>query len=142
MTAFPGLATSPRLHHVGIVQPDLEAADAYIALFDQEEAYRGYVEPFECWCIFLKAPEGNAQVELVVPTGGPLEKFNKGAGGLHHYAFETPDLAATMAAMTAKGAGWLRPDPVKGAGDFICNFLSPIATRGVIVEYIQPLATS
>jgi len=26
---------------------------------------------------------------------------------------------------------------VKGAGDFICNFLSPIYTRGAIVEFVQ-----
>ncbi|MEL7171485.1 MAG: VOC family protein [Pseudomonadota bacterium] len=133
------LPKAPKLHHVGVIQPDLEAAEAYAALFGQEEEYRGYVEPFECWCIFLKCPPGGTAVELVVPTGGPLAKFNRGAGGLHHYAFETPDLAGLMAEFAARDVRMLEETPVKGAGNFLCNFVHPISTRGVIVEYIQPL---
>lgn len=133
------LPAAPRLHHVGVIQPDMEAAEAYMALFNHEEDYRGYVEPFECWCIFLKAPAGNAAVELVVPTGGPLAKFNRGAGGLHHYAFETTDIRALQAELAERDVRMLEPEPVKGAGNFLCNFIHPIATRGVIVEYIQPL---
>lgn len=130
---------APKIHHVGIVQPDLEAAAAYMALFGHEEDYRGWVDAFKCWCIFCEAPEGGAAVELVVPEGGPLAKFNRGAGGLHHYAFETPDLRALMADLSARDIRMLEPEPVKGAGDFLCNFVHPVSTRGVIVEYVQPL---
>lgn len=136
MTLLPA---APKLHHVGVIQPDMEAAEAYMALFGHEEDYRGYVEPFQCWCIFLKAPAGNAAVELVVPTGGPLAKFNRGAGGLHHYAFETPDIVGLQAELAAKDVRMLEEAPVKGAGNFLCNFVHPVSTRGVIVEYIQPL---
>ena len=80
-----------------------------MALFGHEEEYRGEVPEFECWCLFMKAAQGQPTVELVVPTGGSLARFNRGAGGLHH------------------------------SGNFLCNFLSPIATRGVLVEYVQPL---
>ena len=52
------LSVLPNLHHVGIVQPDMEAADEFIKLFGYEEDYRGFVESFQCWCIFLKAPAG------------------------------------------------------------------------------------
>ena len=111
-----------------------------MALFGHEEDYRGYVPEFECWCLFLRpdAP-GAAAVELVVPTGGPLARFNKGAGGLHHYALETDDIRALQAELAARDIQMLRPEPVKGAGDFLCNFVSPIATRGVLIEYVQPL---
>ena len=71
--------------------------------------------------------------------GGPLEKFNRGAGGLHHYAFETPDIAALQEALAARDVRMLEPEAVKGAGNFLCNFVHPVSTRGVIVEYIQPL---
>jgi catechol 2,3-dioxygenase-like lactoylglutathione lyase family enzyme len=134
------IAASTRLHHVGVIQPDMAAAEAYMDVFGHEEDYRGYVAPFRCWCIFLKTAEpGAAAVELVVPDGGPLAKFNKGAGGLHHYAFVTADIRALQAAFAARDAPMLEPEPVRGAGDFLCNFLHPIATRGVIVEYVQPL---
>lgn len=136
------LAASRRLHHVGVVVPDMDAALAYMAVFGHEEDYRGQVPEFECWCLFLKAPEGGPAVELVVPTGGSLARFNRGAGGLHHYAFVTPDLRALARAFAAEGASMLHPEPVKGAGNFLCNFLSPVATRGVLVEYVEPLAPS
>lgn len=132
-------STGLKLHHVGIVMPDMEAAADYMALFGHTEDYRGYVAPFQCWCIFLAAPPGQPSVELVVPDGGPLGRFNKGAGGLHHYAYETPDIAALQAGFAARGIRMIEPHAVKGAGNFLCNFLQPIATRGVIVEFVQLL---
>lgn len=139
MDATGILAASQRLHHVGIIQPDMEAAEAYMVVFGHEEDYRGYVPEFECWCLFLKAPAGGPSVELVVPTGGSLARFNRGAGGLHHYAFATPDIRALAAAFAVRDAAMLHPAPVKGAGNFLCNFLSPVATRGVLVEYVELL---
>jgi methylmalonyl-CoA/ethylmalonyl-CoA epimerase len=130
----------PKLHHVGIVLPDMEAAAAYVQVFGHVEDYRGYVEAFECWCLFLQAPPGQPAVELVVPTGGTLARFNRGAGGLHHYAYEVPDLRALQADFAARDMKMLQPEPIKGAGNFLCNFLSPMVTRGVLVEYVQLLA--
>lgn len=108
-------------------------------IFGHSEDYRGYVEPFECWCIFCTALSGGGAVELVVPTGGSLARFNRGAGGLHHYAFETPDLQALQNDLAARNVPMLHAEPLKGAGEFLCNFVSPVATRGVLVEYVQPL---
>lgn len=133
------LPSAPKLHHVGVIQPDMEAAEAYMKVFNHEEDYRGWVEPFQCWCIFLKAPAGEAAVELVIPEGGPLAKFNRGAGGLHHYAFLTDDIVALQKEFATRDVRMLEDAPVKGAGNFLCNFVHPIATRGVIVEYIQLL---
>lgn len=133
------LQAAPVLHHVGIVQPSMEDAEAYMALFGQEEDYRGWVEAFSCWCVFLRAPEGGAAVELVIPEGGPLERFNKGAGGLHHYALETPDLAALQDELARRDVRMLLDEPTRGAGDFLCNFVHPVSTRGVVVEYVQLL---
>ncbi len=127
------------LHHVGIVQPDMAAAEDFMAVFNHREDYRGYVPEFDCWCIFCAAPLGGPAVELVVPVGGSLARFNHGAGGLHHYAFETPDIRALHAAFSARDMPMLHAEPVKGAGAFLCNFLSPVVTRGVLVEYIEVL---
>jgi len=118
----------------------MEAAAHYMAVFGHEEDYRGYVDAFECWCLFLKAPSGQPAVELVVPEGGSLARFNRGAGGLHHYAYEVADIRRLQADFAARDMAMLQPAPVKGAGDFLCNFLSPVATRGVLVEFVQPIA--
>lgn len=129
---------SRKLHHVGIVVPDWDAADEYLARFGHREDYRGEVPEFECWCLFCVAPPGQPTVELVIPTGGSLARFNKGAGGVHHYAYEVDDIAATAAELLRKDLPMVRPEAVKGAGDFLCNFLSPIGTRGLLVELVQP----
>ena len=139
MIDAPNLSASLKLHHVGVVQPDMAAAETFMTLFAHTEDYRGYVEEFECWCIFCVPPPGGTAIELVVPTGGSLAQFNRGAGGLHHYAFETSDIHTLTHDLAARDMPMLREVPVKGAGDFLCNFVNPVATRGVLVEYVQLL---
>lgn len=125
------------LHHVGIVLPDLADADAFIARQGLAESYRGFVEPWSCWCIFT-IPAAGAAIELVVPEGGPLARFNKGAGGVHHFAYQVDDIAAATAWAEARGMRMIEPAPIKGAGDFWCNFLTPASTRGINIELVQP----
>jgi catechol 2,3-dioxygenase-like lactoylglutathione lyase family enzyme len=127
---------APRLHHVGIVQSSEADAKTLMTLLGLEEDFRGYVETWSALCIFTK-PMGGSPIEFVIPNGGPLERFNKGAGGLHHIALQVDDLEALTRRLAAKNISLLEPEPVKGAGDFICNFLSPIYTRGAIVEFVQ-----
>ena len=124
------------LHHVGIVQPSEEDAQTMMATLGLEEDYRGFVPQWSALCIFARAAKGSL-IEFVVPRGGPLERFNKGAGGLHHIALEVPDLLETMRDYESRGMRFLEKEPVKGAGPFLCNFLGPAATRGVIVEFVQ-----
>ena len=138
MTA-PALPLNSPLHHVGIVQPDEDAVAMQMEVLGLSESYRGYVPQFHALCIFTDAVNGGSPIEFVVADGGPLVKFNKGAGGIHHVAFEVPDIAALMADFETRGHRMIEPDPVKGAGNFLCNFLSPVATRGIIVEYVQML---
>lgn len=130
----------PPLHHVGIVQPSEEDAQTLMALMGLEEDYRGFVPQFSALCIFTKRSSGSP-IEFVVPDGGPLEKFNKGAGGLHHIALEVPDLDALARDLARQEMRLLEPEHVKGAGPFLCNFLSPVYTRGVTIEYVQLLET-
>jgi hypothetical protein len=124
------------LHHLGILQPTEADALEQMSLLGLEEDYRGYVARWSALCIFTKATRGS-QIEYVVPNGGALAKFNKGAGGIHHIAFDVANLAEMERKLNAEGMKFIEKHPVKGAGQFICNFLSPVYTRGLIVEYIQ-----
>lgn len=133
------MIASPPLHHIGIVQPSEEEAATIMALLGLEEDYRGYVPEFHALCIFTKRASGSP-IEFVVPDGGPLLKFNKGAGGLHHVALEVPDLDALRRELEAQDMKLLEACHVKGAGPFLCNFLSPVYTRGLTVEFVQPIA--
>ena len=126
------------LHHVGIVQPTEADAKALMALLGLEEDYRGFVPQWSALCIFTVAKSGSP-IEFVIPDGGPLERFNKGAGGLHHIALQVPSLRELAKALEAEGMKLLEPEPVKGAGPFLCNFLSPIYTRGITIEFVELL---
>jgi methylmalonyl-CoA/ethylmalonyl-CoA epimerase len=126
------------LHHVGIILPSEEEAAEFMAQMGYEEDYRGTVEKWQVLCIFIRS-SGPTSIELVIPSGGPLAKFNKGFGGVHHYAVQVPDLASTQAQLAARGIKFIEEQPLKGAGNFLCNFVSPAFTRGVMIEYIQVL---
>ncbi len=130
--------TAPVLHHVGIVVPDEDEMIAMMATLGLAEDYRGYVPEFHALCVFTHG-NGASPVEFVVPNGGPLLKFNKGMGGLHHLAYLTDSLDAKAAELAATGAKFLEAEHVKGAGPFRCNFVSPIYTRGLTIEYIELL---
>jgi len=126
----------PPLHHVGIVQSNERDAQEQMSLLGLEEEYRGYVPKWSALCIFTKASRGS-QIEFVIPDGGPLMKFNKGAGGLHHIALQVPDLDEVELKLRAEGMKFIEPNHVRGAGSFICNFVSQVYTRGVTIEYVQ-----
>ncbi|MGI4876302.1 MAG: VOC family protein [Janthinobacterium lividum] len=130
----------PLLHHVGIVVPDEAEAAAQMAILGLREDYRGYVPEFGALCIFV-AGNGASPVEFVIPDEGTiLAKFNKGMGGLHHLAYVVASLDQKAAELEAAGMRLLEANHVKGAGDFYCNFLSPIYTRGLTIEYIELIA--
>ena len=134
------MSIRPPLHHVGIVQPTEAEAMALMGLLGLEEDYRGFVPEWSALCIFTK-PLGASPIEFVVPDGGPLARFNKGAGGLHHIALQVPDLDALARRLESEDMALLEREHVKGAGNFLCNFLSPIYTRGLTVEFVQVLAS-
>jgi methylmalonyl-CoA/ethylmalonyl-CoA epimerase len=126
----------PLLHHVGIIMPTNEEAASFAEKMSLEEDYRGVVEQWQCLCIFMKANGGTA-IELVVPSGGPLARFNRGFGGIHHYAIQVQDLEAVRTELLTRDIELLEDRNVKGAGNFICNFINPIYTSGVMIEYVQ-----
>ena len=126
------------MHHVGIVQPTEGEALALMSLLGLEEDYRGFVPQWSALCIFTKSA-GGSPIEFVIPDGGPLERFNKGAGGLHHIALQVPSLDDLAAALEGEGMKLLETTHVKGAGNFLCNFLSPIYTRGITIEFVELL---
>jgi catechol 2,3-dioxygenase-like lactoylglutathione lyase family enzyme len=132
------MITDPPLHHVGVVQPSEADALALMSLLGLKEHYRGFVPQWSALCIFTQ-PRGGSPIEFVIPDGGPLARFNKGAGGLHHIALQVPDLDKLAKGLEAEGMKLLEAEHVKGAGDFLCNFLSPVYTRGIIIEFVQLL---
>ena len=128
-----------KLHHVGLIVPELQAAQELLQTLGLEAGREQYVPEYEADCIFAGGADGC--LELIVPRGGKLSKFNKGMGGLHHIAIEVDDLQATSDSLRARGMELLEQEPVD-AGPIRINFLPPIYTRGIIVEFIETVSES
>jgi hypothetical protein len=121
---------------VGIICRSEAAAAQLIAFTGLEERHRGYVPNYHSLCIFCGTGVG-ADVELVVPSDGTLREFNRGVGGLHHVAIAVPSLRELATALEGERISLLEPEPVRGAGSFYCNFLSPVYTGGVTIEFVE-----
>lgn len=131
---IPGLGHAA-LHHVGIICPDREQAESLLQLLGRRIAREHFVEAYQALCLFTA--EGSTCIELVVPSGGPLTKFNRGVGGIHHVALQVDDLQATSRALRTGGIELLESQPVD-AGPIWINFIAPLYTRGLTVELVQP----
>jgi methylmalonyl-CoA/ethylmalonyl-CoA epimerase len=84
---------------------------------------------------------GESEIELlepINPDGGVGKFLARRGGGLHHVCFETDDVERELEAARAKGIPLIDQKPRVGLAGMIC-FLHPKATRGVLVEYAQPM---
>jgi methylmalonyl-CoA/ethylmalonyl-CoA epimerase len=125
-----------KLHHVGIVVPDEEQVQMLLSLLGLNAGRRQYVAQYDADCVFTLGEGG--VIEFIIPRGGKLTQFNKGMGGLHHIALQVADLEALARDLKDKQVDLLEPDPVD-AGPIRINFLPPVYTRGLIVEFIEPV---
>jgi hypothetical protein len=121
---------------VGIIVPELSQVEALLKLLGLEAGGSQYVPQYEAECIFTRGAGVVPGIEFIVPRGGKLAKFNKGTGGLHHIALEVDDLQGFSDDLAAEGVQLLEPQPVD-AGRLRINFLPPVYTRGIIVEFVE-----
>ena len=128
-----------RLHHVGLVVADLEAASAQYTdklglPLDRVEDYGdgllriGFIA---CRDVFL---------ELIQPltADGPNANWLRTFGeGIQHLAFEVGDLNASLAELTARGVPLLDRGARRGASGTRIAFLDPRGFAGSLLELVQ-----
>jgi methylmalonyl-CoA epimerase len=129
-----------RIHHVGIVVRDVEAAAATyqralgldaVAL----EEFRGLAR-----VVFLRA--GETLLEVIQPLTGdtPWAVALRDRGeGVHHFALEVADLREAMRALATSGTGFLDPQPSRAPGNTLSVFLDPASTGGTLIELVQQI---
>lgn len=129
-----------RIHHVGVVVPNLEDGlrfwrDALGLEFKKAAT----IADQGVKAALLDA--GGSEIELLEPLSpdnGVGKFLARRGGGLHHVCFETDDVAAELDTARAKGLQLIDQKPREGLAGMIC-FLHPKATRGVLVEYAEPI---
>lgn len=129
-----------RIHHIGIVVANLEEAYRFWRdTLGLEFTKSATIQEQGVKAALLKV--GDSEIELLEPLSpdnGVGRFLARKGGGLHHLCFETDDVAAELDNARAKGLPLIDQRPRKGLAGMIC-FLHPKATRGVLVEYAQPI---
>jgi len=131
-------AGSRRLHHIGIVVADLDAAAERYAALGFTDGDRFAVPEQMIEAITYHA--GPGYVELISPTdpAGAIARYMAKRGeGMHHVAFAVDDLAAELADLAAKGVRLIDEAPRSGAHGWRVAFIHPESCNGVLVELVQ-----
>lgn len=84
--------------------------------------------------------QNGAKIELLesIDPNGVIAKFIAKKGeGLHHIAFEVPDIQAEMERLKKEGFTLLNESPKSGADNKWVCFVHPKDTNGVLIELCQ-----
>ncbi len=129
-----------RINHVGYVVADLDAAIAnYGQRFGMRVIVREVLSDQGVEAAALDAGDHTA-VELIQPvdrTGSVARFLEKRGPGLHHVAYEVPDITAALAELAAGGARLIDTVPRRGLGGHMIAFIHPAATGGILTELVQ-----
>ena len=124
----------PRIAHIGIAVPDLEAA---LAFYRDVLGIEPHPPETADGARILSLPFGESEVELLAPleADSPIARFLDRRGpGIHHICYRVPDLDAAIE--TCRRAGYRLVDevPRRGAGGRRIAFVHPKATAGILLE--------
>jgi methylmalonyl-CoA/ethylmalonyl-CoA epimerase len=129
-----------RIDHIGVAVEDLDAAIAlYEKSFEMELVHRETVESQGVEAVLLDVGDGH--VELLSPLGPDtaVGKFLAKRGkGLHHVAYASDDIEATLKRLAATGIELIDSEPRVGIRESRVAFLKPSSTGGVLIEIVEP----
>jgi methylmalonyl-CoA/ethylmalonyl-CoA epimerase len=129
-----------RIDHIGIAVEELDAAIAlHEGAYGMEVVHRETVAEQGVEAVLLDVGENH--VELLAPLGPdtPVGKFLAKKGpGLHHVAYQVPDIDAALGELRAAGLRLIDETPRTGIRSSRVAFLHPSATGGVLTEIVEP----
>jgi len=129
-----------RIDHIGIAVADLDAAVAlHEATYGMPVVHRETVADQGVEAVLLDVGENH--VELLSPLGDdtPVGRFLAKRGpGLHHVAYQVPDIEAALAALRAQGVRLIDETPRTGIRSSRVAFLHPAASGSVLTEIVEP----
>jgi methylmalonyl-CoA/ethylmalonyl-CoA epimerase len=131
-----------KVDHIGIAVKDLNTS---IPLFEKllgSNCYKTELVASEQveTAFFLQK---GSKIELVqsIQSDGVISKYiDKKGEGIHHIAFEVPDIVAEMERLKKEGFTLLNESPKKGADNKLVCFVHPKDCNGVLIELCQSIA--
>ena len=130
-----------KVEHIGIAVKDLSVS---IPLFERllgSSCYKTETVASEQveTAFFL---QNGGKIELLQSTqpDGVIAKYiDKKGEGMHHIAFEVPDIQAEMERLKKEGFTLLNETPKKGADHKLVCFVHPKDCNGVLIELCQTI---
>jgi methylmalonyl-CoA/ethylmalonyl-CoA epimerase len=126
------------VHHVAMAVDDLdEAVATYERLFGARVELRGRMDEQGVEAVYLQVGGGRIELVSALAEDTPVGRFLAKRGpGMHHVAFEVPDVAAAMGELAAHGVEVIDPEPRNGLGGHEVSFVHPDSLHGVLAEVI------
>lgn len=127
----------PRIAHVGIAVPDLDAA---LAFYRDVLGLTPHAPESADGATIVSLPFGDSEVELLAPNepDGPIAKFLDRRGpGIHHLCYRVADLDRALADCRRLGYRLVDNMPRVGAGGRRIAFIHPKATAGILLELTE-----
>jgi methylmalonyl-CoA/ethylmalonyl-CoA epimerase len=129
-----------RIDHIGVAVEQIEPAlELYRDSFRLVLAHREVVEEQGVEAVLLDVGENH--VELLAPLGEetPVGRFlAKHGPGLHHVAYQVPDIEETLAELKREGLTLIDEQPRTGIRGSRVAFMHPRGTGGVLTEIVEP----
>ena len=129
-----------RVDHIGVAVEDLDAAlELYERDYGMTLVHREVVSSQGVEAVLLDVGENH--VELLAPLGPdtPVGKFLAKRGpGMHHVAYQVPDIEAALASLRDAGVRLIDEQPRTGIRNSRVAFLHPKSSGGVLTEIVQP----
>jgi methylmalonyl-CoA/ethylmalonyl-CoA epimerase len=134
-----------RIDHIGIACHDLDASIEFYRTTYGFEVFHSEVNEEqgvrEAMLRINGTDDGGASyLQLLEPTreDSAIAKYlAKHGEGVHHIAFGTPDVVATIEEAMRTGVRALYPAPRRGTSNSSVNFLHPKDCHGVLTELVQ-----
>jgi methylmalonyl-CoA/ethylmalonyl-CoA epimerase len=128
------------IDHVGIAVEDLDASiSLYEATLGMRLVHRETVEEQGVEAVLLDV--GPCHIELLKPLAEdtPVGKFIARKGtGMHHVAYRTDDIVATLAELSGRGVELIDTEPRTGIRQSRVAFVHPRSSGGVLTEIVEP----
>ncbi|SIS23666.1 methylmalonyl-CoA epimerase [Williamsia sterculiae] len=137
------------IDHTGIAVPDLDAAKrwyadhlGFVCLHEETNTDQGVQEA-------MIGPAGGAAGSTLIQLLAPLDEsstiakfIDRSGPGLQQLAVRVTDLDEVTRRLTEQQVRLLYPQPRRGTADSRINFVHPKDAGGVLLELVEPAATS
>lgn len=137
-SAFDQAAGHLRLHHIGIVVDDLDAAAANYERVGFGDGEKFSVPEQGIEAIVYRA--GPGYMELIRPTDpeGAIGRYLAKRGpGTHHVAYAVDDLVITLDRLRTAGVRLIDETPRQGTHGWRIAFIHPESCNGVLTELVE-----